>query len=63
MTLAELNRRAFKTLMDNLGYVEAVRFFKQFEPGDGDYTKDRREWLDDVSLNDIVADAQKRQAK
>ncbi|MEO0706983.1 MAG: hypothetical protein AAF050_15140 [Cyanobacteria bacterium J06649_5] len=49
--------------MDNLGYVEAVRFFKQFEPGDRDYTKDRRKWLDDVSLNDIVADAQKRQAK
>ena len=53
MTLAELNRKAFKTLMDNLGYVEAVRFFKQFETGDGNYTEDRREWLDELSLDDI----------
>ena len=35
MTLAEINQLAFKTLMDNLGYVNAVRFFKQFETGSG----------------------------
>lgn len=31
MTLAELNRKAFKTLVETLGYVNAVRFFKQFD--------------------------------
>jgi len=56
MTLAELNRKVFKTLMDNLGYVEA----KRFESGDGDYTVDRHEWLDDPSLDDIWSDIQKR---
>ena len=61
MTLAELNRKAFKTLVDSLGYVEAVRFFKQFESGDGDYTKDRHKWLDDLSLDDILTDIKQRQ--
>lgn len=63
MTLAELKRKAFKTLMANLGYVEAVRFFRQFESRDSDYTKGRYQWLDELSLQDIWDDIQKRQAK
>lgn len=63
MTLAELNRQAFRTLVENLGYVNAVRFFKQFEVGSGDYTRDRRQWLDDVSLDEIWADIQYRQSE
>lgn len=63
MPLDELNRKAFKTLVDNLGYVEAVRFFKQFEAGEGDYTKERHQWLDEISLDEIWADIQRRQAE
>jgi hypothetical protein len=62
MTLAEINQLAFKTLMDNLGYVNAVRFFKQFETGSGDYSQDRHQWLDDLSLDEIWSDIQQRQA-
>lgn len=62
MTLVELNRLAFKTLMENLGYVNAVRFFKQFETGSGDYTQDRHQWLDNISLDEIWEEIQQRQA-
>ena len=62
MTLVELNRLAFKTLMENLGYVNAVRFFKQFETGSGDYTQERHQWLDNVSLDEIWEEIQQRQA-
>jgi hypothetical protein len=62
MTLAEINRLAFKTLVDHLGYVNAIRFFKQFETGSGDYSHDRHQWLDDLTLEEIWADIQQRQA-
>lgn len=61
MTLAELNRLAFTTLIENLGYVNAVRFFKQFDTGSGNYTEDRRQWLDNVSIDEIWADIQIKQ--
>lgn len=61
MTLAELNRQAFTTLVEHLGYVNAVRFFKQFDAGTGDYTQERQQWLDDVSLEEIWTDLQQRQ--
>lgn len=61
MTLVELNRQAFKTLVEHLGYVNAVRFFKQFDAGTGDYTQERQQWLDDVSLEEIWIDVQQRQ--
>ena len=63
MTLAELNRKAFKTLVETLGYVNAVRFFKQFDTGTGDYTQERQQWLDDVSLCDIWTEIQQRQSE
>jgi hypothetical protein len=44
MTFAELNRLAFTTLIENLGYANAGRFFKQFDIGSGNYTEDRHQW-------------------
>lgn len=61
MTLAELNRLAFTTLIESLGYVNAVRFFKQFDAGSGDYTEDRHQWLDNVSIDEVWADIQTKQ--
>ncbi|NJM58626.1 MAG: hypothetical protein HC857_16140 [Synechococcales cyanobacterium RU_4_20] len=49
-------------LIDHLGYVNAIRFFKQFETGNGDYTQERHQWLDSLSLDEIWADIQKRQS-
>jgi hypothetical protein len=56
MTPIELNGKGFQALVDSLGYVDAVRFIKQFDNGDGDYTIDRDQWLGDLTLEAIWND-------
>jgi hypothetical protein len=53
MTPIELNQKGFKALVDTLGYVDAVRFLKQFDNGSGNYTQERSQWLDNISLDEI----------
>jgi hypothetical protein len=62
MTPIELNRKGFKALVDALGYADAIRFIRQFDNGSGDYTKERHQWLDELTLEDIWADIQQRQS-
>jgi hypothetical protein len=45
--------------MDALGFDGMIRFLRQFEPGQGDYTTERRQWLDTVSLEDVFRDIEK----
>jgi hypothetical protein len=58
MTPIELNQKGFRALVDALGYVDAVRFLKQFDNGSGDYTQERHQWLDQLSLDNIWTDLQ-----
>jgi hypothetical protein len=60
MTPIELNRKGFQALVDSLGYVDAVRFIKQFGDGEGDYTRDRDRWLGDRTLEAIWAELKSR---
>ena len=39
----------------NLGPLEFVRFMQQIEPGDGDYTRDRHQWIDGLSVDQNCA--------
>jgi len=55
MTPTELTRKGFQALVDALGYVDAVRFIKQFDQGHGDYTKNRTQWLDQLTLDEILS--------
>ncbi|MBP0029592.1 hypothetical protein [Roseofilum sp. Guam] len=61
MTPVELARKGFKVLVDNLGYVDSVKFLRLFDPGHGDYTAERHQWLDEMSMDDILADIHQRQ--
>ncbi|WP_448533319.1 hypothetical protein [Parathermosynechococcus lividus] len=63
MTPVELNRKGFKALVDALDYADAIRFIRQYDNGSGDYTKERHQWLDKLTLDDIWADIQKRQSQ
>jgi hypothetical protein len=45
--LVELRRRGFEVLVQALGWVNAVRFLRQYEVGQGDYTHDRDTFLPD----------------
>ena len=36
-----------QALINTLGPVDAIRFIKIYDPGYGDYTNDRKNWLPD----------------
>lgn len=53
MTPLEINRLGYKALTDALGFDGMIRFLRQFEPGTGNYTKERHQWLDRFTNEDI----------
>jgi hypothetical protein len=53
--LAEISEEAKTILIREMGVVDALRFLSQFRAGSGDYTKERGQWLDDLSLEQIVS--------
>jgi hypothetical protein len=46
---AELRAAGYKALTDALGPLGMARFLRQFERGNGDYTRERHQWLRDRS--------------
>ena len=53
--LAQITEEAIRLLIRELGVVSALRFMNQFSTGLGNYTEDRRIWIDTLELYDIVA--------
>lgn len=47
---AELRAAGYKALTDALGPLGMARFLRQFERGNGDYTRERHQWLRDRSV-------------
>ena len=62
-TAIELSRKGFNALVEKLGYTDAVRFIQLFDQGNGDYTQERYQWLDQMTMNDILTDIAMRQEK
>ncbi len=60
MTPMELRRQGLAALRKELGYVGMVRFLQQFDAGSGDYTKERHQWQDGLSVADIMAQIKER---
>jgi hypothetical protein len=61
MTENELYRKGFNALVDALGVADTIRFIQYLSPGKGDYTKERHQWLDNVTREEILADIKKIQ--
>ncbi len=59
-TQQEIIRHCYKALVDSLGVADTIRFIQYFSPGKGDYTKERHQWLDKISLEDFIADMKQR---
>ncbi|WFN35025.1 hypothetical protein L1S32_02595 [Methanogenium sp. S4BF] len=45
-TLNEVRILGFELLVKNLGPADAVRFIQSYSHGKGDYTKNRKKWLE-----------------
>jgi hypothetical protein len=56
----EINQQAIRLLYKELGLDNAVRFFKQFTKGYGNYTKERDDLFANKSLDEIVSEIEKR---
>jgi len=53
--ISEISRRATNVLFKELGVVDTIRFLNQFSVGQGDYTKEREEWLGNLSIDDAIS--------
>jgi hypothetical protein len=62
-TMAEINRAAEAILIREMGVVAALRFLNQFRAGTGNYTSERGQWLDELSLSQIAAEIKGRRRK
>jgi hypothetical protein len=56
---SELRHRGFQALTEALGWVNAVRFLRQYDPGSGNYTEERRTLLPDWDAATLVREARK----
>ena len=48
--ISEISRQATHILFREMGVVDTIRFLNQFSVGRGDYTKEREQWLGDISM-------------
>jgi hypothetical protein len=65
MTPVQLRDRAYAALLRELGAVDFARFIQQFERGQGDYTRDRGQWLEGLALDQImrIIEQERQQAR
>lgn len=56
---SELRTRGFQALTEALGWVNAVRFLRQYDPGLGNYTEERKTLLPDWDASTLVQEARK----
>lgn len=54
MTPQQIRVAGLAALSRELGLVGMIRFMQQFELGQGDYSKDRHQWLDKYTVDDIA---------
>ena len=53
MKLTEIRQQGYKALIDALGVAGTLRFLQQLEVGYGDYTKERHQWLNQITIDDF----------
>lgn len=61
--LAEINREGLAALRERLGVAGMVRFLQQFELGTGDYTKERRAWVEQLDMEQLQSARKKTRAR
>jgi len=54
MSLYEIRMEGWKALTERLGPAGAMRFMMQYDPGRGDYSKERREIFADLDIDKLL---------
>jgi hypothetical protein len=55
MTDEEFKRHVLEILHREMGAYGIARFIRVSRAGSGDYTRDRHQWLDGLSVEDVIA--------
>lgn len=63
MNLTQVRQLGLEILSRELGPVGMVRFLQQFEMGQGNYTEERHQWLDELTVDEIADQIQKKRTK
>ncbi len=63
LTDPEVRRVGLQALSERLGPAGLIRFLRMFDPGHGDYTEERHEWLDQLTLDDIQRAIEQRRSR
>lgn len=59
----EIYEAGLAALRRELGPVGMIRFLQFFDTGHGDYTAERHEWLDGLTVDDIVREIEQRRRR
>lgn len=61
-TLHEIRIKGFRVLVKNPGPADAIRFIQSYTHGSGDYTKERKQWLE-KDFDTVMAGIKERRKK
>ena len=62
-TASEVRKIGWEALVERLGVAGATLFLLEYEQGHGDYTKERKKWIDGKKLEEIVKSIRKRKKR
>jgi hypothetical protein len=54
VALAEIKTKGWNALVKELGYAGATKFILLYEPGEGNYTKERKRLFKDIRIEEIL---------
>lgn len=62
LTGEQIRSAGIEVLFRELGPVRAIRFLQMFDNGKGDYSVERHEWVDKVTMEEALEDIRRLQA-
>ena len=54
VALAEIKTKGWNALVKELGYAGATKFILLYDPGEGNYTKERKRLFKDIRIEEIL---------
>ncbi|MFH1671885.1 MAG: hypothetical protein ABIF87_00420 [Pseudomonadota bacterium] len=59
----EIQKRAFRILLKEMGLAETLRFNMSYERGSGDYAKERSQYFKDTTVDELYHEILSRRKK